>query len=33
MAERAKILGGTFTIAPGAASGTEMSFEAPLVTD
>jgi signal transduction histidine kinase len=33
MAERAKLLGGSFTIAPGAESGTEMSFEVPLVTD
>ncbi len=32
MAERAKMLGGSFTIAPGAESGTEMNFEVPLVT-
>jgi len=33
MAERAKLLGGSFTIAPGAESGTEMNFEVPLVTE
>ena len=32
MAERAKMLGGSFTIAAGAESGTEMNFEVPLVT-
>lgn len=33
MAERAKLLGGSFTITPGAESGTEMNFEVPLVTE
>jgi signal transduction histidine kinase len=33
MAERAKLLGGSFTIAPGAESGTELNFEVPLVTE
>jgi signal transduction histidine kinase len=33
MAERAKLLGGTFSIAPGTGGGTEMSFEVPLVTE
>ncbi len=33
MAERAKFLGGSFTIAPGAKSGTEMTFEVPLITE
>ncbi len=33
MAERAKLLGGSFTIAPGDEPGTEMNFEVPLVTE
>jgi signal transduction histidine kinase len=33
MAERAKLLGGTFSIVPGDGGGTEMSFEVPLVTE
>jgi signal transduction histidine kinase len=33
MAERAKLLGGTFSIVPGDGAGTEMSFEVPLVTE
>ncbi|HXZ82677.1 MAG TPA: GAF domain-containing sensor histidine kinase [Acidimicrobiales bacterium] len=33
MAERAKLLGGSFAIAPGPESGTETRFEVPLVTE